>query len=80
MTQSKMDSFIEAVINAVLGWMIYTPVNLILIPLVTGAEASVKDSFMLALLYTFVAVFRGLAIRRAFNGRSPWAWLKGKFS
>ena len=78
--QSKMDSLMEIICNSLLGWAIYTPANFVLIPLVTGEAATLTASFGLSILYTFIAIARGYAVRRAFNGKSPWGWLKGRFA
>ena len=66
MTQSRLGSFVEAVVNVVIGFTINWVANLVILPMfgfhVTGAQA-----FHMGLWFTAISVVRSYAIRRWFN-------------
>lgn len=76
MTQSRADSFMEALCNVAVGVVISMAANAIFIPLVTGHPVSLASNGALAAIYTAISLARSYAIRRAFNGRTIWQAIK----
>ncbi|WP_417534154.1 hypothetical protein [Marinobacterium stanieri] len=68
MEQTKLGSFIEALINVVIGFAINYTANMTLFPLF-GWEISMEQNIGLGLCYTAISVARSYTIRRYFNGR-----------
>ena len=66
MHQSKLDSFIEAWINVLIGFCISTVANIIIFPIV-GIGASISQAVMVGLLMTFISVARSYLVRRWAN-------------
>lgn len=66
MTQTKLGSFYEALINVFIGFWINFFANLVILPLV-GFHISIGQNFYIGLLYTIVSVARSYVIRRWFN-------------
>lgn len=64
--QSRLDSFIEAWINVLIGFFISMLSNFIIFPLV-GVAASVGQVLWIGLLMTFVSVARSYFVRRWAN-------------
>lgn len=76
MTQTRADSFMEALVNVAIGMGISMTANVVFIPLVTGEPLSASDNAMLSVIYTIISLARSYLIRRAFNGRSVWQAIK----
>lgn len=76
--QTKTDSFIEAVVNILIGLAVGFLSNLIILPLFLGVTLTVATNMGISLFYTAVSLARSYGLRRLFNGKSPWAWVKGK--
>lgn len=68
MSQSRLGSFIEAVINIVIGFLINFTANALIFPLF-GWSISVSDNFLLGAIYTAISLVRSYTIRRWFNAR-----------
>lgn len=68
MTQTKLGSFIEALMNVLIGFGINFAANLVILPLF-GYTPSLWDNFQIGLLYTVVSIARSYVIRRWFNAR-----------
>jgi hypothetical protein len=66
MTQSRLGSFIEAMVNIVIGYTINFIANLFIFPHF-GWEITVKQNIILGVIYTVISVTRQYAIRRWFN-------------
>lgn len=68
MTQTRIGSLIEAIVNVLIGFGINWCANLLILPLfgfhVTGAQA-----FHIGLLFTAISIARSYVIRRWFNAR-----------
>lgn len=69
--QSRIDSFIEAVINTSIGFVVSLVVWIIVawamsIPVTWGQNITIT------LIFTVVSVARSYLLRRLFNGRSVW--------
>lgn len=76
--QSKIDSFMEALTNTMIGFWVAVAANFAILPLF-GYTPSFGDSTLIALLFTIVSIVRSYIIRRLFNGRSVWATIRSKF-
>ena len=68
MTQTRLGSLYEALMNVAIGFAINFVANLVILPLV-GFHISVGQNFFIGVLYTIVSVARSYAIRRWFNTR-----------
>lgn len=75
MTQSRIGSFVESIINVLIGFTINFIANLLIFPLF-GWHISVEQNLTLGLLYTGISVARSYAIRRWFNRMIHRAALK----
>ena len=67
--QSKLDSFIEAVINTFIGFVIAFISQLIIFPIVS-VDVTLGQNFILTILFTLVSIIRTYIIRRYFNKKS----------
>ena len=65
--QSKTASFVEAVVNMLLGFSINYCANLLILPLFFHREISLSENFYLGLLYTVISIVRSYCVRRWFN-------------
>lgn len=68
MNQTKLGSFIEAMINVIIGFTINYIANLCIFPLF-GMHISMANNFYMGLIYTLISVVRSYAIRRFFNAK-----------
>lgn len=68
MSQSRLGSLIEALINVVIGFWINYIANLLIFPLF-GFHISLSDNFIMGLIYTGISIGRSYVIRRWFNAR-----------
>lgn len=64
--QSKLESFIEAAVNTVLGYLTAMVTQIIFYPLF-NIHVSIHDQLLLALLFTVVSLVRNYFVRRVFN-------------
>lgn len=64
--QSRRASLAEACLNTLAGLFIATLANLYLLPL-WGFHPSLAASLEIGLLFTFISILRGYALRRLFN-------------
>lgn len=78
--QSRMDSFMEALTNVAIGFVINFIANIVILPLMLGVPADFGTFALIGAAYTVVSVARSYAIRRVFDGKSPWEWVKGRFA
>jgi len=78
--QSRVDSFMEAVTNTLIGLVISTVANFFVIPMVLGVRMTPGQNIALAAIFTVISIGRSYALRRAFNGRSAWEALKGRIA
>ena len=65
--QTRTQSLIEAWANVVVGFGINFSANLVILPLF-GYTPSLRDNFVIGLLYTVVSLARSYVLRRWFNG------------
>ena len=68
MTQSRLASLVEAVINVLIGFAINFVANLLILPLI-GFHISAGQNLFIGVLYTLISVARSYTIRRWFNAR-----------
>jgi len=68
MTQTRLGSLYEAIINVVIGFSINYFANLLIFPLF-GLHISPSANFVMGLIYTAISIARSYAIRRWFNAR-----------
>ena len=64
--QSKLDSFIEAWLNVLIGFGVSVLANFVIFPLV-GIGASTTQIITVGIFMTFVSVARGYLVRRWAN-------------
>jgi len=64
--QSKKRSFIEAVTNVLVGYLVAVISNLIVLPLF-GYQVSLFDGFAIGVVFTVISLIRSYVIRRVFN-------------
>ena len=65
--QTRTQSLIEAWANVIVGFGINFSANLVILPLF-GYTPSLRDNFVIGLLYTVVSLARSYVLRRWFNG------------
>lgn len=68
MTQTRLGSLIEALINTCIGFGINYTANLLIFPLF-GFHITLGENFVMGLIYTVISVVRSYCIRRWFNAR-----------
>ena len=64
--QSKKRSFIEAVTNVLVGYLVAVISNIIVLPLF-GYQVSLFDGFAIGVVFTVISLIRSYVIRRLFN-------------
>ena len=64
--QTKRRSFIEAVTNVLIGYLVAVISNLIVLPLF-GYQVSLFDGFAIGVVFTVISLIRSYVIRRLFN-------------
>lgn len=67
MTQSRLGSFVETMVNIFIGFVINWIANLLILPLY-GFEITGHQAFTMGLIFTVISVARSYTIRRWFNG------------
>jgi hypothetical protein len=66
MSQTKIQSAIESVMNVVVGFSINFTANMTLFPLF-GWEISVEQNIGLGVIYTLISLARSYCLRRFYN-------------
>lgn len=84
--QTRVESFIEAWINVLIGFWINFVANLVILPMFGFDRLTVGTNFIIGLIYTFISIARSYVIRRwaqehlrAFNKRVA-AWIVAKLA
>jgi hypothetical protein len=77
LTQSKIDSALEALTNIFVGFSINFTANILIFP-IFGWSISISQNLMLGGCYTMISLIRSYALRRAFDGRSVYQAIKSK--
>lgn len=75
MSQSRLSSFIEALMNVAIGFSINYIANLLIFPLF-DMHISLADNFWLGMIYTIISIVRSYVIRRWFNAKIHNAAMK----
>lgn len=75
MNQTRLGSFIEAIVNIVIGFAINYTANLLIFPLF-GFHISLSANFMMGLIYTVISLVRQYVLRRWFNNHLHLAAIK----
>jgi len=68
MTQTRLGSLIEAIINVIIGFTINYAANMLIFPLF-GFHITPGANLALGLIYTVISVARSYCVRRWFNAR-----------
>lgn len=68
MTQTKLGSLYESLINIVIGFSINFVANMLIFPLF-GFHISAGNNFILGCIYTGISLVRSYVIRRWFNAQ-----------
>ena len=68
MTQTRLGSLYEAVINVVIGFCINYAANLLIFPLF-GFHITLSQNLLMGAIYTAISIARSYVIRRYFNAR-----------
>lgn len=66
MTQTKLGSLYEALMNILIGFTINFIANMLILPSV-GFNISLSTNFYIGVLYTVISLIRSYSIRRWFN-------------
>lgn len=69
MSQTKLGSFIEAMLNVIVGFVINFAANMAILPLFGFTSLTIKTNFYIGLAYTVISVIRSYVIRRWFNAK-----------
>lgn len=78
--QSKVDSWMEVATSTAIGFSVAMVGNHIILPITYGVKTSASANFWTAVGFTILSMARQYVIRRAFNGRSVWQAIKGRFA
>ena len=68
MTQTRLGSLIEAIINVIIGFTINFAANMLIFPLF-GFHITPGANLALGAIYTVISVARSYCVRRWFNAR-----------
>lgn len=68
MSQTKLSSFIEALMNVAIGFTINYIANLLIFPLF-DMHISLIDNLWMGMIYTIISIIRSYVIRRWFNAK-----------
>lgn len=68
MTQTRLGSLYEALINVLIGFGINYLANFVILPLY-GFHITASQNFSMGLIYTGISIARSYVIRRWFNAR-----------
>jgi len=68
MTQTRLGSLIEAIINVIIGFTINFAANMLIFPLF-GFHITPGANLAMSAIYTVISVARSYCVRRWFNAR-----------
>jgi hypothetical protein len=68
MSQSKLSSFYEALMNTLIGYFVSLAVQLVVYP-IYGATFTLVQNIEIGLIFMVVSIIRGYVIRRWFNAK-----------
>lgn len=75
MSQTRLSSFIEALMNVAIGFSINYIANLLIFPLF-DMHISLIDNLWMGMIYTIISIVRSYVIRRWFNAKIHNAAMK----
>lgn len=78
MSQSRIDSLMEALVNVTVGFGISFASNWLVLPWWFGIESDLASFAGLGAIFTVISIMRSYVIRRAFNGQTIWQAIKGE--
>lgn len=70
----------EAMVNVIIGLVISTIANHIILPATLGVTPTLAQNIVIGVAFTVISLVRSYTLRRLFNGRSAWAWIKSKLA
>ncbi|HWX31008.1 MAG TPA: hypothetical protein VNZ53_26665 [Steroidobacteraceae bacterium] len=68
MTQTKLGSIAEAWANIAVGFGVNFTANMLILPLFGFHSLTLKNNFIIGMLYTVISLARSYILRRWFNG------------
>ena len=77
MSQSRIDSFMEALTNTAIGFIV-SLVTWIVVAWAYGIPMTWATNLSITAIFTVVSIARQYVLRRCFNGRSVWAAITEK--
>jgi hypothetical protein len=77
--QTRIDSLMEVLTGTAIGLLVSTVANFLWFPVLHGIPMSLAFNIATGAFFTVISVARSYAIRRLFNGRTPWVALKSLF-
>lgn len=78
MTQTRMDSLMEAVTNTAIGLVISVAANMLVLP-IFGLPVTLGGAIGIGAVMTVISIARSYLLRRLFNGRSVWRQIRTLF-
>lgn len=69
MNQTRLGSFIEALMNVAIGFGINFTANMLILPAFGFASLTAATNLKIGMLYTVISVIRSYVIRRWFNDK-----------
>jgi len=79
MNQLRTDSLMEAVTNTAIGFVI-SVLTWHFVAMAFGIPMPLATNMEIIGIFTVVSIARQYILRRAFDGRSPWQAIKGRFA
>ena len=67
--QSKKNSFIESLLNTIVGFLISLLVQLLIYPIL-NIPVTIFQNIIITSVFTIVSIIRGYIIRRYFNSKT----------
>lgn len=67
MRQSKKHSFIESIVNILIGYGVAVGSQILIFP-AFGVHIPISDNLMIGLWFTAISIVRSYTVRRVFNG------------
>jgi hypothetical protein len=77
MSQSRLMSFVEAITNVLVGYLVALATQLLVFPLF-GVRLSLSENLLIGLVFTVVSIIRSYALRRVFNGIHRRQWQRSR--
>lgn len=75
MSQSRLDSVLESILNIFIGAFVALLAQLLWFPII-GKEFTLTENIFTTAVFTIVSFSRSYCIRRAFNGRSIYKTIR----